>query len=186
MSSSDDAKSRFEDNKAFATAPDVDGGILNFQVMQGGHIFQARHLHRFGAFMAFPLGSTRPRPRWTPQLLLNSLICRVFDLIVHKRYMLWLLWNHIGYFSWKYQAMTDSMTTAVPAELPPIPEHIVRSIQARYGEFDYCRYFTYGARDRYVVYWVVLKRNGAILIAEESDGWVGRWGWAMDLSLHVD
>lgn len=177
--------SGFEENVAFARDPRLDAESLHFQVMKGGHAFHIEHQHRFGAFMAFPLGKRKPRSRWTLPLLVNSTVCRVFDLLVHKRYLLWLLWNHVGYFSWKYQAMTDASTTTDPARMPPLPDHIRDSVFARYGEFVYCRYFEYGARDRYVVYWVVLKRNGAIAIVEESDGWVGKWGWAMDVSFHA-
>ena len=174
---------RFHENVAFTKDARLESDVLHFQLMKGGHEFHIANMHRFGAFMAFELGSQVVKPRRTLPLLVNSAIGRLFDLITHKRYIFWVIWNHIGYLSWRAHRLSEAMTTAKADDMPPIPDHISTSIASRYGGFEYCRYFEYGGRYLFKVYWVVLETSGQILIAEETDYWIGRRGKFLDVTL---
>lgn len=174
--------SRFKDNLAFVSDESKAREILDFQMMKGGHIFHAENLHRFAGFMAFDLNSPRVKSKRTLSLLANSTLVYVSEIITHKRYIFWLVWNHVGYLSWRSQSMTNSMTTADPARMPSIPSHISSSIALRYGKFVYCRYFEYAARARFVVYWVVLEESGQVLIVEQGDGRLGALSRFIDVT----
>ena len=67
-------------------------------------------------------------------------------------------------------------------EEAPIPHHITTSITSRYGRYEYCRYFEYGGDNRFKVYWVGLERSGQIVIVEDTDSWIGKWGYFLDVT----
>ena len=175
--------SAFEENVVFIKNETNEERILHFQLMRGGHEFHIDNLYRFGGFMAFDLNKTKKKSKFSFPLLINTAIGYTFDLLAHKRYIFWLTWNHVGYLSWKYSYLSHSMTTSETSEMAPIPDHISSSIVSRYGPYEYCRYFEYGGENLFKVYWVVLEKNGQIVIAEETDSWIGRWGKFLDVTL---
>jgi hypothetical protein len=170
-----------EENASFCRDRRRDEEMLRFQLMQGGHKFMVDHLHRFAAIMVFSLDDKKPKKSWSLPLLVNTFVRRLFDLVTPRGYLVWLVWNHIGVISWKYSMLDRAMTT-VELDDAPLPPHIAASIRHRYGDFEYCRYFAYGGEHTFEVYWVVLRRDGRIVIAEAADSWIGRWGHFLDVN----
>lgn len=178
----------FDENTAFVADPAHDAMFVHFQTMKGGHAFHTQHLWRFGGFLGFGLGNPRRKRRTALLHTLNSVAAWVLDRLVHERYLLWLVWNHVGYFSWRRFDLQRVTTSVDAAGLPDMPAVIAQSLTARYGPFHYARYFEYeiarpdGQAYLFKVYWVIERARGTIVVVEETDYWVGRLGFVIDVT----
>lgn len=171
----------FQENVSFCRDKLNDEEFFRFQLMKGAHKFIIDNVGRFKGIAVFFLNRNEPKKKRSLPLFVNTGVRWFFDLVTPRGYLVWLVWNHIGVASWKYSSLTQSMTS-IDVEDFPIPLHIAASIASRYGAFEYCRYFKYAGENIFEVYWVVLERDGKIVIVENTDSWIGKWGYFLDVN----